>query len=278
MSLAVDDLVAALGRHPGATDDGATVLGFHLEGPFLSPAKPGAHRLDALVPPEPATVDTLLAAGPVDHITIAPEVPGAVAAIRRLREAGVVVSLGHSAASARETDEAIAAGANVFTHVFNAMQPLDHRDPGILGTALTRDDVHLTAIFDGVHLSREAELLLTRVAGDRIIAITDGTAAVGASGRHLVLGNSTVEMVDGAPRLPDGTIAGSALTMDQAFRNLLALGLDVAAASRATATAPATIAGLVQTGTLAPGSVADVAILDDRYEVTATYVSGRRVA
>ena len=266
MSMPMDDLMAAAARHPGVVPEGARVLGFHLEGPFLSPAKAGAHRPDVLVEPTPERIDQILSAGSVGHLTIAPELPGAESAISRLVDAGVVVSLGHSVASAEVTHAAVDLGATSFTHVFNAMAPLKHRDPGMVGVALSRNDVFVTAIFDGVHLSDEAALLLISAAGNRLVAITDGTAGVGAATHN-----------PAAPRLSDGTLAGSALTMDQAFRNLAALGLDLPGCVRATAANPAKLARRPELGRIQPGSPADIAVLDDGYKVVRTLVAGTEV-
>lgn len=274
MSLPIDDMVEAMGRRGPGRPEGARILGFHLEGPFLSPDKPGAHRLDALVPPTPDRLERLLAAGSVDHITLAPELPGALDAIAHLAEAGVIVSLGHSTADHRLTHRAVDAGAAAVTHVFNTMLPLHHRSPGMVGAALTHPEVFVTAIFDRVHLADETILLVIAAAGDRVVAITDGTAAVDAPDDRLVLGDTEVTIVDGAPRLPDGTLAGSVLTMDQALRNLVDLGIGLPVATSATATAPARLAGLDGIGTLEVGSVADIAVLDDRLEVERTMVGG----
>lgn len=277
MSMPIDHLVEALGRRPEDAGHGARILGFHLEGPFLSPDKPGAHHHAALVHPTSDRVARLLEAGPVEHITLAPELPGALEVIETLASGGVIVSLGHSTADADLTAAAIERGATAVTHIFNAMMPLHHRRPGLAGVALTHPKVWVTAIFDGVHLAAEVARLVLATAGERVIAITDGTSAVAHPGGPIVLGDTMVEIVDGAPRLQDGTLAGSILTMDQAFRNLVELGLDLPAAAAATATAPAALAGLNGLGSLAPGSQADIVVLDDRLEVLRTLVAGQEV-
>jgi N-acetylglucosamine-6-phosphate deacetylase len=277
MSLPVEEMISAISRHPGAVDGGARVLGFHLEGPFLSPSRPGAHTPTTLVDPTLERCRRLLEAGHIDQITMAPELVGAFDAVEYLVAAGVVVSLGHSEASAAVTTTAIRRGATAFTHVFNAMKPFSHRNPGILGTALSSDAVFLTGIFDGVHLSDEAAKVLIRCAGQRLVAITDGTSAINVTGNQVVLADTAVEVSRGAPRLPDGTIAGSILTMDAAFRNLLGLGLDLPAAVRATANAPAEFAGHGDAGGITTGGRGDVVVLDDRYEVVRTFVDGAEV-
>ena len=275
MTQTEDQLVKALQAHPGEVPDGARALGFHLEGPLLSPEYPGAHRPDLLQTPSVTFMERLMASGPVAQITLAPELDGALAVVGYLVERGVIVSLGHSSADAATTHAALDAGATAFTHVFNAMRPLRHRDPGILGVALS-SAAFLTGIFDGVHLSDEAETVLIRCAGDRLVAITDGTAAVGRVGDDgAVLGDQAVRVRDGAPRLPDGTIAGSVLTMDEAFRRLVGV-MPLVQAARATSTNPARMVGLDASG-LTPGSRADVAILDEGNRVRRTLVGGVEV-
>lgn len=276
MSLPVDDLVDAISRHPGSVAGGAKAHGFHLEGPFLSPEESGAHRLDALAAPSRESIDRLLSAGPVAHMTMAPDLDGALEAIAHLTDSGVVVSLGHSAATAESTHEALDQGASVFTHVFNAMGPLSQREPGILGVALARDDVFLTAIFDRVHFSDEVARVIISCAGERLVSISDGTAAIGA-GDSAILGNTPTEIVDGAPRLPGGVIAGSVLTLDTAFRNLIGLGVDMVSAARASATTPARAGRLAGVGEIAVGAAADLVVLDDSHQVKRTYVDGVQV-
>ena len=272
-----DETIHALARHPGDVESGARVLGFHLEGPFLSPGKAGAHEPGLLLPSAIDTARKLIEAGPVSQITIAPELEGALDTIAFLVGEGVTVSLGHSMATAEETQRAIDAGATAFTHVFNAMRPFDHRSPGILGSALGGERGYLTAIFDGVHFSDEAARMLFRCAGDRLVAITDGTAATGSESDKVLLGGRECTIVDGAPRHPDGTIAGSILTMDAALRKLVALGLPLTDAVKAVSTTPALLAGRQDLGTIGPGSVADIAVIDDRLQVTRTLVNGEDV-
>lgn len=276
VSRPLEKMIAAINRHPGKIQGGARVLGFHLEGPFLSPEHCGAHRKSDLIEPTEDAVTSLLESGNVTQMTLAPELDGAIAAIERLVEHGIVVSLGHSAADAPSTRAAIDAGATAYTHVFNAMAPLDHHKSGILAVALSDSKSYLSGIFDGVHLTPEAAKILIRVAGDRLVAITDGTAAIGKAG-DVKVGSRRVEVVDGAPRLKDGTMAGSVLTMDAAFRSLLDLGMTIAEASRATSAVPAAISGIEDGGTLIPGSVADIVVLNERFQVVRTLVGGVEV-
>ena len=277
ISQPVDDMAEAIRSHPGAVDNGARVLGFHLEGPFLSPDRAGAHNPTALRMPSIDEAKQLLHAGPVAQMTLAPELAGGLELIDYLVTEGITVSLGHSEASAGITHQAVARGAAAFTHVFNAMRPMSHRDPGILDAALSQGGAFLTAVFDGVHLSDEAAGVVIRCAGYQLVAITDATAAVGAGDTPVVLGDAEIEIVDGVPRLPDGTIAGSILTMDRAFRNLLDLGVEFPAVARATSTAPALLAGIADSGTIQEGRSADLVVLDDGYEVLQTLIGGAEV-
>lgn len=276
-TMSLDETIDALARHPGVVEKGARVLGFHLEGPFLSPGRAGAHRPDLLLPPDADTARKLMAAGPVDQITLAPELEGALETIAFLIGEGVTVSLGHSLAGSEETERALDAGATAFTHVFNAMRQFDHRDPGILGSALGGERGYLTAIFDGVHFSDEAAMMLLRCADDRLVAITDGTAATGSQSDKVILGGRECSIVDGAPRHPDGTIAGSVLTMDAALRKLVSLGLSLTDAVKAVSRTPALLANRHDLGTVAVGNAADITVIDDSLQVRRTLVSGEEV-
>jgi hypothetical protein len=200
--------------------------GMHLEGPFLSPIRCGAHDPANMPEPSVEVVDRLLAAGTIAHMTLAPERPGALDVIERLVAAGVTVGIGHSDATAAEAHAAFDFGARSVTHLFNAQRPWSHRDPGIAGAALVRDDVFLTVIVDGVHLAPDAVRLAARCAGDRLVLITDAIAATGMGDGTYPLGDRTVTVHGPEARLEDGTLAGSVLTMDQAVRNLIDLGLD----------------------------------------------------
>lgn len=273
ISLPEADIVAALrGLEEARPHVVSHMPGMHLEGPFLSPLRCGAHEPANMPEPSVDLVERLLAAGPIAHMTLAPERPGALEVIDRLLAAGVTVAVGHSDATAAEAHAAFDRGARSVTHLFNAQRPWNHRDPGIAGAVLVRDDVFLTVIVDGVHLDPDAVRLAARCAGDRLVLITDAIAATGMGDGAYPLGDRTVT-VDGAEaRLQDGTLAGSVLTMDQAVRNVIDLGLDPVAAIAAATTAPAALIG--RTASLAPGNPADLCVLDEAFEVTATLVGG----
>ena len=220
---AEDDLVSALRAVPD-TARGPRILGVHLEGPFLSPHRLGTHGLLGRRDPDPALLDRLLDAGPVRLMTLAPELPGALDVIGLLRARGVTVSLGHSDATSGEANAAFDRGVRTVTHVFNAMRPLLHRDPGIIGAALIRPDVVLQAIVDNVHLDPDVVRLLWTVGAGRLALVTDAMAGASLGDGTYALGDIEVVVADDVVRREDGVLAGSTLTMPQAVRNLVAAG------------------------------------------------------
>jgi N-acetylglucosamine-6-phosphate deacetylase len=277
ISLPIEAMVAALRAFETARPRVASRMpGMHLEGPFLSPIQCGAHDPANMAQPSVELVERLLAAGPIAHMTIAPERSGALEVIERLVAAGVTVGIGHSDATAAEAHAAFDAGAGSVTHLFNAQRPWSHRDPGIAGAALVRDDVFLTVIVDGVHLHPDAVRLAARCAGDRLVLITDAIAATGMGGGTYPLGDRTVTVDGLEARLEVGTLAGSVLAMDQAVRNLIDLGIDPVAAIAAATTGPASLIG--RTASLAPGNPADLVVLDEAFVVTTTLISGFEVS
>lgn len=253
------------------------LLGVHLEGPFLSAARIGAHDLANTRRPDPDWVDTVIGLGPVTYTTIAPELSGAIDLIRRFRAAGVTVALGHTDADAAVANTGFDAGAGAVTHLFNAQRPFTPRDPGIAGAALTRDDVIVTLILDGYHLAPETVAMVRRCAPGRIALITDAISATGCPEGVHALGDRTVTVRDGEVRLEDGTLAGSVLTLDAAVRNLVDLGAGIDEAIGAATAVPARLIGRADLGTLAPGTVADITVLDEDLRVVSTIVAGRQV-
>ncbi|MGH3050175.1 MAG: N-acetylglucosamine-6-phosphate deacetylase, partial [Gaiellaceae bacterium] len=254
---------------------GPRVLGAHLEGPFLSPERPGTHPLEHFRAPDVALLDRLLDAGRVTEMTLAPELSGASALIARLRERGVVVSAGHTDATAGEAHAAFDSGVSGLTHVFNAMRPLRSRDPGVVAVALTRPDVLVKLIVDGYHLADDTVRLVWACGAGRIALITDAMAAAGAGFGNFPLGEVEVEVSAGAaPMRGDGTLAGSALTMIEAVRNLHALGVPFTDAVAAATEVPARFLGRDDVGVLEPGGPADVVVLDDRLEIVTVLCSG----
>ncbi len=253
---------------------GPRILGVHLEGPFLSPAWPGAHPAEHLRAPDGALLARLRAAGTLAAVTLAPELDGALGLVRDLARSGVTVHVGHTDADAAVAHAAFDAGARVLTHVHNAHRRFAPRDPGPAGVALTRADVTVTAIVDGVHLAPETATIAWRAAGERLALITDAIAAAGMGDGTFTLGDRTATVRDGASRLDDGRLAGSVVTMDGAVRQLVSLGATPAQAVHAASGAAAHATSRTDLGRLAPGAPADVAVLDEELRVVRTLVAG----
>jgi N-acetylglucosamine-6-phosphate deacetylase len=250
------------------------VIGVHLEGPFLSPHWAGAHDPAHLRPPDPSLAARLCALGPVTMMTLAPELPGALDLVERLVTSGVVVSSGHSDADAGQAHAGFDRGALAVTHVHNAHRRWRPRDPGLGGVALVRADVTVQAIVDGVHLAPEAAYGAFLAARDRFCLVTDAIEAALLEPGHYELAGRTVHVRDGAVRLPDGTLAGSVLTMDEAVRNLVSSGAALGDAVHAASTAPARLLGRDDLGALREGAPAHVTVLDEALRVTRTIVGG----
>ncbi len=274
----VDRALAVLADGPPDGWRGAVPLGLHLEGPFLSPAKRGAHPAALLRSPSLDAIGGWSREGGIAVVTIAPDLPGALDAISALVERGVVVSLGHSPATAEQAAAAVDAGARWVTHLFNAMAPLHHREPGLAGVALTDERLHVGLIPDGVHVHPRVVAAAHRALGERLTIVTDAVAALGMPhGRH-ALGRSEVHVDATGVRLADGTLAGSDLSMDQGVRNLVAFtGGDPEAAIRAASTNPARLLEDATRGRVRAGARADLVVLDDDLRVAGTYVAGELV-
>jgi N-acetylglucosamine-6-phosphate deacetylase len=268
-----DELTAALAEVP-VNGAAPRVLGAHLEGPFISPERLGTHPAEARRDPDRALLERLLAAGPVSHVTLAPELPGAHELVDLLCERGVTVSGGHSNATAAEAREAFARGVKTVTHIFNAMRPFAAREPGLAGAALVTSDVVVQVILDGVHLADDTARLVWQAAGGRVALVTDAIAAAHAGDGAYTIAGVDFEVEDGVARNSDRVLAGSTVCMIDAVRNLVALGASVEAALSAATVLPARIAGRPELGTLAPGSVADVLVLDDSFEIRRVLVRG----
>jgi N-acetylglucosamine-6-phosphate deacetylase len=260
---------------------GARILGAHLEGPFLNPERAGAQPREHLRRPDRALLEELLAAagGQARIVTLAPELPGALDLVALLVERGIVVAMGHSAATHKEAVAAIDAGARLATHAFNAMGPLHHRKPGLVGAVLQDRRVTAEVIADGVHVSGPVLELLWRLKGpDRLCPVTDCTAALCAPPGEARLGQQSVQVKDGAVRLADGTLAGSSLTMDRAVGTMVELGrASLEEAVRAASQIPARVLGLNQLGTLVQGARADLVHLDREERLQDVLVGGVRV-
>ncbi len=279
ITAAEERLLAALHEVPRDAE-GPRIRGVHLEGPFLSPRRLGTHPPSARRDPDPALLERLLAAGPVRLVTLAPELPGALELVDRLHEHDVIVSCGHSDATAEQTHAAFDRGVRTVTHLFNAMRPLAHRDPGIVGAALARPDVVVQLIVDGVHLAGDTVRLVWQAAAGRVALVTDTVAVAGAGDGGFTLGDVSVDVRDGVVRRrEDGTLAGSTLTMIEAVRNLYALGAPVERALEAASAVPARVLGLRDAGRIDVGVPADLLVLDGNLEIERVLVGGEtRVA
>jgi len=280
------DLTAGLRRAaslvPALPRGGARVLGVHVEGPFISVARRGAHNPSWIIPPAPAAVGELISAGAgvLRLVTLAPEAEGGLAAIDRLAGAGVMVSVGHSDATGRQVAEAAAAGARMVTHLFNAQRPLGPYEPGVAGQALTNHRLTSGLIADLHHVCREACEIAFAAAPGRICLVTDASACAGMPAGRYLLGGEPIELPPGdgvPPRRPDGGLAGSALRMDRAVANMVSVGVALEVAITAATRIPADLIGRPDLGRLAPGAAADLAWLDDDLRARGTWIDGERV-
>lgn len=253
---------------------GSRLLPAHVEGPFLSTARRGAHRAGDLCEPDPAIVDRLLAAGPVGMMTLAPELTGAVELVRHLVARGVVVSVGHTDATAEQVLAAVAAGARHVTHCWNAQRPPVARDPGPVGVALSEPRLTVGLIADLVHVAPELVRLSLAAAAGRVAATTDAVQYAGLAPGEWPVGDGHLRLVDGAPRSDDGTIAGGIALPDDCFRNLIAVGVELAAAVDACGGAQRRLLGLPPVRLL-PGDPAELVVLDEELVPLRTLVDGR---
>jgi len=258
---------------------GARILGMHLEGPFISPMRLGAHPPLNLEPRGEA-FERVVALEHLKLLTLAPELPGALDAIRRLISRGVAVSIGHTNATFNEAAAGIAAGARMFTHLFNAMRPLHHRDPGVIAAALT-DEVAMPAVIpDGVHVAPEILRLIYVTRGaSRMILTTDKVSLAGASSiASRKMGRATARSVDGAARLEDGTLAGATISMLEGARVMIEkTGAAVGEIGLMAATNPATLLGHPDRGRLQPGAISDIIVLSEALELKAVFLAGQEL-
>jgi N-acetylglucosamine-6-phosphate deacetylase len=274
ITAAEERMLAALRELPAATD-GPRVLGAHLEGPFLAPERLGIHPPAARRDPDVRLLERLLDAGPVRLVTLAPELPGADALIETLLRHEIPVSCGHTDATADEANAAFDLGARSVTHLFNAMRPFHHRDPGVAGAALAREDVVVHVILDGTHIAPETAALVWRAAAGRVALVTDAMAGAGLADGSYRLGGVEVEIEAGVARGSGGALAGSTLTMIDAVRSLHGLGAPRADANGAATEVPARVLRQPSIGRLAVGLPADVVVLSDELEIERVLVDGR---
>ncbi|MGW2207871.1 N-acetylglucosamine-6-phosphate deacetylase [Streptomyces sp. NPDC001781] len=259
------------------------IAGVHFEGPFISPCRKGAHSEALLRDPDPAEVRKLVdaARGHARMVTLATELPGGLDSVRLLAEQGVIAAVGHTDATYEQTVAAIDAGATVATHLFNAMPPIGHRDPGPITALLEDDRITVELINDGTHLHPAALQLAFHHAGaERVALITDAMDAAGSADGRYLLGPLEVEVRDGVARLVEGgSIAGSTLTLDRAFRRAVTVdGLPVTDVVRALSANPARLLGLAdRIGSLEPGKDADLVLLDADFALKAVMRRGEWV-
>ena len=259
--------------------EGAQPMGIHLEGPWISPQAAGAQPSAAIRPVDPAEASELLDRGHglVRMVTCAPEVPGVDALLPELAHREVVGALGHSAASAEQVSAAVERGARHVTHLFNAMSPLHHRAPGLVGVALSDDRLSCDLICDGVHVHPAALRIAARAKGERLILISDRVDL--PSGGAVGFGSGPLESDGEVLRLPDGRLAGSCLTLDRALVKAQRLGaLRLLEAVAAATLRPARLLGIeAERGCLRPGARADLVVLAEDGAVRETWIEGRRV-
>ncbi|HEV7967051.1 MAG TPA: N-acetylglucosamine-6-phosphate deacetylase [Candidatus Acidoferrales bacterium] len=256
----------------------AEILGIHFEGPFISPARRGVHPAKWIAAPSTDLLAQFLreARGTAQILTLAPELPGALDLILGAREAGLVVSLGHTDATYEQTQAAIEAGASHAAHVFNAMRPFSHRGTGVIGAVLTSPKVSAELIADGVHVDEAAMRILVELkTPERVILVSDGISATGMPDGKYQLGMFEVKVSAGVARNAEGKLAGSTLTLDRALQNMVALGVPLSSALRMATANPARQMGLAaRKGVLAPGADADLVFLDDKLQVCGVMTRG----
>ncbi len=274
---AIEKRHAALDVFQHAEPGGATALGWHFEGPWISPKRAGAHypeRIESV--PEHLPARHSAEAG-LALVTLAPELPGAMRLIAELHEAGVVVSCGHSNADAKTIASALEQGATMGTHLFNAMSGLDHRSPGV-AAGLLDSDAFVGLIVDGLHVDEAIVRLVWKLASDRLVLVSDAMAGLGLDDDAAALGESRVFLDGRSARLADGTLAGSVISLRDAVRNLMQFtNCSLADALGAATSTPARAIGATGRGALAAGNVADLVVVDDELEVIATVVGGQLV-
>jgi len=261
-----------------STNSGASPIGIHLEGPFISHAKRGVHPPDCILNPTVELFDRFwqAARGHIKLMTIAPEIPEALETLAHAAKLGVRITLGHSNATLAESEPAVTAGAHSFTHTYNAMRPLDHREPGILGLALA-SNLYADLICDGIHVAPEAvEIYWKSKGSERAILITDGISATGMPDGTYMLGSFAVQVANGKCEA-NGVLAGSILTMDKAIKNFSAFtGASQAQTVRLASTNPARMLGLDDSiGTLAVGRPANITVIHENGSVIETLIAGR---
>ncbi|OGD32331.1 N-acetylglucosamine-6-phosphate deacetylase [Candidatus Atribacteria bacterium RBG_16_35_8] len=261
---------------------GAEILGIHLEGPYINPEKKGAQKEEDIkkISLEEFLEFNQASGNLIRLVTIAPEMPGAIDFIRWLHQQGIIVSVGHSNATYKQVQEGIQAGLSQVTHIFNAMRGLHHREPGVVGAALSSPKLIVEMIADGIHLHPIVLKMLTQIKeSEKLVLITDAMRATGFKEGTYDLGGQEVIVTKGQARLKDGTLAGSVLTMDKAVKNMVTkVGIPLSKAIQMASFNPAKCLGVEdRKGSLEPGKDADIVVLNKNLETELTMVAGKVV-
>lgn len=258
---------------------GAKIIGVHLEGPFINPKHRGAQNEQFIVEPTKEVLEKLIKEDIVRLVTIAPELSEAEEAIKILKEKGIVISMGHSDATYDDTMRGVISGATQVTHLFNGMRPFHHREPGIIGAALAEDNIKCQIIADGIHLHFGTIRMVYKVKGYKnIILISDSMSATGLSDGNYELGGLKVSVRSGAPRLSDGRLAGSTLTLDIAVKNMVNKAfIPLPFASKMASKIPAESINEYDIGEFSYGKKADIVVMDKSFRVIRTYIEGNLV-
>lgn len=275
---AIEGIAGYIAQQRETDEPRADVLGIHFEGPFISKERRGVHPSQWIQLPSAETLSRFLkaAAGNGRMLTIAPEVLGAAPCIDAARDAGLVVSIGHTDANYEQARAAMARGARSATHVFNAMRPFSHRDPGVIGAVLTSPEINAELIADGIHVEEGAMKLLLMAKGvAHVTLVSDGLSATGMPDGKYTLGGFEVTVSGGVCRNAEGVLAGSTLTLDRALRNIVALGISLSDAVRMLTLNPATLLGLeFKKGSLRVGADADILLLDESLHLSGVWARG----
>jgi len=278
---AVEGIAKYISGQYQTNDARAEILGIHFEGPFLSKARRGVHPAEWLQPPSAELLQRFLhaAAGNARILTIAPELLGAMPCIDAARSLGMVVSIGHTDATYEQARAAVAHGAHHATHVYNAMRPFTHRDPGVIGAVLTAPEVTAELIADGIHVDEIAMKVLLQAKGAQgVVLISDGISATGMPDGKYMLGGLEVTVSGGVCRNAEGRLAGSTLTLDRALRNIVKLGIPLSDAVRMLTLNPATLLGIeFKKGALRTGADADIVLLNEGLEIERVWARGTSV-
>lgn len=275
---AVEGIAKYIPQQHASPESHAEILGIHFEGPFISKERRGVHPPQWIQSPSAEMLERFLqaAAGNARLMTIAPEVLGAIPCIDAARKAGLVVSMGHTDANYEQARFAISRGVRNATHMYNAMRPFSHRDPGVIGAVLTTPEISAELIADGVHVEEAAMKLLLQAKGaERVILVSDGLSATGMPDGKYMLGDFEVIVSNGVCRNAAGILAGSTLTLDRALRNIVNLGISLPDAVRMLTLNPASLLGIeFKKGSLRIGADADVLLLDEGLRVTNVWSRG----